>query len=83
MCDMFSVYLNQGIHRERFYKKQDYYIDEIEFDAQDKKKMPIIEDIELKKCKNIKDIIKTTNKKKKKKQQIQEDLESCMICLSD
>jgi len=83
ICDMFSVYINQGRHRERFYKKQDYYMDEITYDVTEKKKMPIIEDIELKKCKTIKDVIKTTNKKKKKKQKIIEDTNECLICFSD
>ena len=86
ICDMFSVYINQGKHRERFYKKQDYYIDEITYDVTEKKKMPIIEDIELKKCKTIKDIIKITNKKKKKKKKKTEEpkeFNECLICLSD
>lgn len=80
ICDMFSVYINQGKHRERFYKKQDYYMDEITYDVTEKAPMPIIEDIERKSCNKITDLIK---KKKKKKKQEDQILDDCLICLSD
>jgi len=82
ICDMFSVYINQGKFRQRFYKRQDYYIDEIEYDTTDKKPMPIIDDLEKKKCKDIKDFLKKGKKKiKKKKKTLQEpvELDSCFI----
>ncbi len=47
ICDMFSVYINQGRHRERFYNKQEYYVDETIYDATEKK-IPIIKDVEKK-----------------------------------
>ncbi len=83
ICDMFSVYINQGKFRQRFYKRQDYYIEEIEYDTTENKPIPIINDKELeKKCKNIKDLLKKGKKKKKKKKKsLNEPIEfgSCLI----
>ena len=67
------------------YKRQDYYIEEIEYDTTDGKPIPIINDKELeKKCKNIKDLLKKGKKKKKvkkKKKSLDEPIEfgSCLI----
>ena len=82
ICDMFSVYQNQGRHRQRFYKKQDYVIDELEYDAQETKEIPIIEDQEMKKCNNILDKIKKRQKKKESEVNI-DNLNEYMLCLSD
>ena len=81
ICDMFSVYKNQGRYREKFYKKQDYFIDNIDFNANTNEKLPIIKDKEpKKKCNDIKSFLKKTIKKKMKpKSKIKELLTECLL----
>ena len=66
MCDMFSVYENQGKFRQRHYRKQKYNIEYIDFNSKSKK-FPLI---------NHKKIIM----KKKIREKIQEiEFKSCLI----
>jgi len=46
ICDMFSVYQNQGKYRQRFYRSQEYHIDYVDYDATNTEKIPIISDQE-------------------------------------
>jgi superfamily II DNA or RNA helicase len=83
ICDMFSVYINQGKTREKFYKKQDYHVDEIEYDVQDSTEIPMILDQEDKKCNTILEAIKKKKRKKEKEKLDMNELNECLICLSD
>jgi superfamily II DNA or RNA helicase len=70
MCDMFSVYVNQGKFRQRHYRKQKYNIEYIDYNSKSKK----FPNISGKEIKNI---------KKSRKKKVQEvNLKDCLI-LSD
>jgi len=63
ICDMFSVYENQGKYRQRFYRSQEYHIDYIDYDATNTKELPIISDQEDKvDCNKLKGLKKIKKK---------------------
>jgi len=64
ICDMFSVYQNQGKYRQRFYRKQENDIDYYDYDSTNTKEIPIISDQKDKVISGKK--LKLTKKKKNK-----------------
>ena len=37
MTDTFSIFVNQGLYRQRFYKRQNYHIDQFDIDKENYK----------------------------------------------
>jgi superfamily II DNA or RNA helicase/predicted GIY-YIG superfamily endonuclease len=81
IADVFSVYTNQARVRNRFYKKQLYYIEKITYNSTNE--IPNIDDSQKL---NIKEVMKKCKRKKKEKvikKEEQEEYNDLMIDFSD
>ena len=75
ICDMFSIYKNQGKFRQKYYKRMGFDVEKMIVDASGK--LPLIKDTDKNKCLDIKKFVK----KKEKKEDIK--FEGLMICDDD